>query len=211
MQDIAKRPKKYFSKYQKPFIDFPDLIENQIASYKWLIKTGIAEVFKEFSPIKDYSDKKFELNFTDLVISEPKCDPQFAKENELTYEAQVKVRVKLQNKMLGTIKEQEVFIADLPLMTNYGTFIVNGVERVIVPQLARSAGVFFVDLDVKGKTMFGAKIIPNRGVWIELETEADNTIIVRVDKKRKFPVTSLLRVMGLKTDEEIIKAFKGTN
>lgn len=211
MQDIAKRPKKYFSKYQKPLVDFPDLIENQIASYKWLIKEGVGEVFKEFSPIKDYSGKKFELNFTDLVISEPKCDPQFAKENELTYESQVKVRVKLQNKMLGTIKEQEVFIADLPLMTNYGTFIVNGVERVIVPQLARSAGVFFVDLDVKGKTMFGAKIIPSRGVWIELESEADGGIVVRVDKKRKFPVTSLLRVMGLKTDEEIIKAFKGTN
>src|SRR5574343_358039 len=210
MQDIAKRPKKYFSKYKEPLVDFPDLIENQLASYKWLIEEGISEVFKEFSPIKDYSDKKFELNFTDLVIGEPKCDPQFAKENELTYEAQIKVRVKLQNKMLGTVKEQEVFMADLPLMTSYGTFIVNGVERVIVPQLARSAGVFFVDMDVKGKTMFGANIIANRGVWIELESEQDGTLSVRIDKKRKFPVIAFLRVMGLKTDEEIMKAFKGS-
>lgn len=210
MQDIAKRPKKYFSKYKEPFIDFPDLIENQLKSYEWLIKNGIAEVFKEFSPIKDYSEKKFELNFTDMVVSEPKYDPQFAKDNELTYEAQVKVRVKLQNKMLGTVKEQEIFMADLPLMTNYGTFIVNGVERVIVPQLARSAGVFFVDMDVKGKTMFGAKIIPARGVWIEIESEVDGSLSVRIDKKRKFPVIAFLRVMGLRTDEEIVKAFKGT-
>ena len=210
MHDIAKRPKKYFSKYKKPLVDFPDLIENQLASYEWLIKQGIGEVFKEFSPIKDYSEKKFELNFTDLVIGEPKCDPQFAKENELTYEAQIKVRVKLQNKMLGTIKEQEVFMADLPLMTNYGTFIVNGVERVIVPQLARSAGVFFVDMDVKGKTMFGAKVIPSRGVWIEIESEPDGTLSVRIDKKRKFPVIAFLRVMGLQTDEQILNAFKGS-
>lgn len=210
LKDIGLRKKKYFSKYKKPLVEFPSLIKDQLESYEWLIATGFKEVFKEFSPISDYSGKKFDLEFVSFTIGEPKFDENHAKENKLSYEAGVKAQVRLVNKTLGSVKEQEIFLADLPLMTGHGTFIINGVERVIVPQLARSAGVFFVDQDVKGKRMFGAKIIPARGVWIEIESEQDGTLAVRIDRKRKFPLVSLLRILGLHTNEEIEKAFKGT-
>lgn len=209
MDATKARPKKYFGRYKQPLIEFPNLIEAQLKSYEWLIKEGIKEIFKEFSPISDYSQKKFVLEFTSFSLSEPKYDENHAKVNKLSYQGLLKARVKLQNKILGTVKEQEIFISEIPLMTEHGTFIINGVERVIVPQLARSFGVFFTDSENKGKIFFGAKIIPARGVWIELESEADGAIYVRVDKKRKFPVTSLLRVLGFDTDEAILKAFKG--
>ncbi|MFZ2072488.1 MAG: DNA-directed RNA polymerase subunit beta [Minisyncoccia bacterium] len=207
MQTEAKRPKKYFSRYKKPLIEFPNLIQAQVKSFKWLVETGIGEVFKEFSPIADYSGKKFQLDFTSFSLSEPKCDENYAKVNKLSYEGLLKARVKLTNKILGTIKEQEIFISEIPLMTNHGTFIINGVERVIVPQLARSFGVFFTESENKGKRCFGAKIIPARGVWIEIESEADGGIYIRIDKKRKFPATALLRAMGFHTDEMMLKAF----
>ncbi|MCX6755403.1 MAG: DNA-directed RNA polymerase subunit beta [Candidatus Nomurabacteria bacterium] len=209
MQKSVARPKKYFSRYKKPLIEFPNLIETQVKSFKWLVENGIGEVFKEFSPINDYSGKKFQLEFTSFTLGEPKCDEYTAKLNKLSYEGLLKVRVKLTNKVLGTIKEQEIFMSEFPLMTAHGSFIINGVERVIVPQLARSFGVFFTESESKGKRFFGAKIIPARGVWIEIESEADGAIYVRIDKKRKFPATALLRVMGYHTDEEIIKAFAG--
>ncbi|MDQ5901381.1 MAG: DNA-directed polymerase subunit beta [Patescibacteria group bacterium] len=201
--------KKYFSKYKEPLVPMPNLLETQIESYKWLIKEGIKETLKEFSPMKDYSEKKFELSFESFTLGEPKHTPLYTKENKLSYEAPLKVRVKLLNRLNGSTKEQEVFFSDFPLMTKQGTFIINGVERVIVPQLTRSSGVFFTELDVKGRKKFGAKIIPNRGVWIEFETDKDNTVYARIDKKRKFPVTELMRVMGLDTDDKIRKAFKG--
>ncbi len=208
MPTTNKRPQKYFSKYKKPLSPFPNLLETQITSFDWLIREGIKEVFKEFSPITDYSGKKFELEFSSFTLTEPKYDEHYAKENKLSYEAQIKVRVKLINKIMGGVaKEQEVFMSDIPMMTPHGTFIVNGVERVIVPQLARSFGIFFTENESKGQIFFGAKAIPARGVWIEMETEADGVIYVRIDKKRKFPVTSLLRVLGLATDEQILKAF----
>ncbi len=203
----GKREKKYFSKFKKPTIAFPNLIETQIESYDWLIKNGLKEVFKEFSPINDYSEKKFQLEFSSFTLGEPKHDEQYAKINKLTYEAPLKARVKLHNKMLGSSKEQEIFMTDIPLMTGHGTFVINGVERVIVPQLARSFGVFFIDQELKGKRFFGAKIIPARGVWIEIESESDGLLYVRIDKKRKFPITSFLRVLGLATDDQILKAF----
>ncbi len=207
MQTKTSLPKKYFSRYKKPLIEFPNLIETQVKSFKWLVETGIGEVFKEFSPINDYSSKKFQLEFTSFSIGEPKCNEHDAKINKLSYEGLLKARVKLTNKVLGTVKEQEIFMSEIPLMTAHGTFIINGVERVIVPQLARSFGVFFTESESKGKRFFGAKIIPARGVWIEIESEYDGAIYVRIDKKRKFSVTSLLRVMGYKSDEEILKAF----
>jgi len=202
-----KRPKKYFGRYKKPLIDFPNLIEAQTRSYKWLVEEGMKEVFKEFSPIIDYSGKKFELEFNSFSISEPNCEENEAKINKLSYQGLLKTRVKLNNKILGTVKEQEIFMSEIPLMTQHGTFIINGVERVIVPQLARSFGVFFTESENKGKKYFGAKIIPARGVWIEIESESDGAIYVRIDKKRKFPVTALLRVMGYHTDDSILKAF----
>src|SRR3989338_5533171 len=202
----AKRPKKYFSRYKKPLAPFPNLIEAQVKSFKWLVETGIAEVFKEFSPIADYSAKKFQLEFTSFSLSESKSTENDAKINKISYQGLLKARVKLTNKILGTVKEQEIFMSELPLMTNHGTFIINGVERVIVPQLARSFGVFFTDSEIKGNRYFGAKIIPARGVWIEIESEPDGAIYVRIDKKRKFPVTALLRAIGYVSNEAIEQA-----
>jgi len=202
------RPKKYFSRYKKPLTVFPNLIEAQTKSFTWLIEEGIKEVFKEFSPIADYFGKKFELEFTSFSLGEPNCDEHHAKINKLSYQGLLKARVKLKNKILGTIKEQEIFMSEFPLMTPHGTFIINGVERIIVPQLARSFGVFFTESENKGKRYFGAKMIPARGVWIEVESESDGAVYIRIDKKRKFPVTSLLRVMGYSTNEEMLKAFE---
>ena len=207
MQTETKRPKKYFSRYKKPLVEFPNLIEAQVKSFKWLVETGIGEIFKEFSPIIDYSGKKFQLEFTSFSLSESKTDENNSKINKLSYQGLLKARVKLTNKILGTVKEQEIFMSELPLMTEHGTFIINGVERVIVPQLARSFGVFFTESETKGHRYFGAKVIPARGVWIEIESEADGGIYVRIDKKRKFPATALLRAMGLETNEMILKAF----
>ena len=199
--------KKYFSRYKKPLVPFPNLIEDQLISFNWLVEKGIKEVFKEFSPINDYSDKKFQLDFTSFSLGEPKFDEEYSKINKLTYEGPLKARVKLLNKSIGTSKEQEIFMADVPLMTKHGTFIINGVERVIVAQLTRSFGVFFTEQESKSKRYFGAKIIPARGVWIEIESDADGAVYVRIDKKRKFSIASLLRVLGLTKDEDILKAF----
>lgn len=204
----AVRPKKYFSKYKKPLVEFPNLIQHQLDSFNVFIEKGIKEVFKEFTPIQDYSGKKFQLDFVSFHLTQPKIDEHYAKENKLSLEAQLKARVKLTNKQTGSEKEQEIFMSDIPVMTSHGTFIINGVERSIIPQLSRSSGVFFTELDIKGKRYFGAKIIPNRGVWIEIESEADGTIQVRIDKKRKFPITSLLRALGLTSNEDIKKHFK---
>src|SRR3989338_613862 len=208
MSTATARPKKYFARYKKPLIKFPNLIEAQLKSYKWLVETGLSEVFKEFSPIGDYSGKKFNLEFVSFSLSESKHDESYSKINKLSYQGILKARVKLTNKILGTVKEQEIFMSDLPLMTSHGTFIINGVERVIVPQLARSFGVFFTESENKGKKYFGAKIIPARGVWIEIESESDGAIYIRIDKKRKFPATALLRVLGYNTNEMILKAFE---
>ena len=204
----TKRPKKYFSRYKKPLVEFPNLIEAQLKSFKWLIEQGIGEVFKEFSPIADYSGKKFQLEFTSFSLSESKSDENNSKINKLSHQGLLKARVRLTNKILGTVKEQEIFMSELPLMTSHGTFIINGVERVIVPQLARSFGVFFTESESKGQKYFGAKIIPARGVWIEIESEADGGIYIRIDKKRKFPATTFLRTMGYETNEMILKAFE---
>ncbi|HUD04280.1 MAG TPA: DNA-directed RNA polymerase subunit beta [Candidatus Paceibacterota bacterium] len=203
------KEKKYFGRFKEPLIEIPNLVQAQTQSYNWLIEKGLSELFAEFSQIKDYADKKFELSFSGFTLEKPKHDEHHAKVNKLSYDAPLKVRVKLKNKMLDSTKEQEIFLADFPLMTPQGTFIVNGIERVIVAQLARSFGMFFTSDEVKGKTVFGAKIIPARGAWIEIETEADGTIVARIDRKRKFLVTALLRVLGAKTDEEILALFKG--
>lgn len=209
LDNVGKRKKKYFSKYKKPLIDLPNLFEGQTESYKWLIKEGVQQVLDEFSPIADYSGKKFEMEFVSFDLDAPKYDEKYAKENKLTYEAPMKVRVKLLNKTINSEKEQEIFMADFPLMTKHGTFIINGIERVIVPQLARSFGVIFTANDIKGRNYFGAKIIPARGAWIEFETDQHGLFFVRIDKNRKFPATTFLRVLGAQTDKEILDLFKG--
>jgi len=208
-ESVGDLPKKYFKSYQKPLIPIPDLIQDQRESFNRLIENGIKEVLKEFSPVKDFSEKKFELFFKGFEIGKPICDEREAKENKVSYEAPLKVKIKLHNKIEGTEKEQEIFMADVPIMTRQGTFVVSGIERVIVPQLARSFGVFFTSNIMKGKKGFGSKVIPLRGVWVEIDTEFDGVVYVRIDRKRKFPVTSLFRVLGAGSDKEILDLFKG--
>mgnify|MGYP003393206508 CR=1 FL=1 len=203
------RPKKYFARFKEPKTELPNLVESQITSFDWIMKHGLKEIFKEFSPIKDYSEKKFELEFVSFEVGVPKFDEHFAKDNKLSFEAPLRAMVRLKNKAQNSVKEQEVFMADFPLMTPHGTFIINGVERVIVPQLARSFGVFFTVSEMKGKEYFGARIIPSRGAWIEIDSEPDGAIYVRVDRRRKFPASSLLRVLGAETDEQILTLAKG--
>lgn len=202
-------PQKYFKKYRAPKVELPDLIEPQRESFTWLIEEGFKEVFKEFSPISDYSDKKFELHFKKYEVGAPKCSPEHARENRLTYDAPIRATVVLKNKTFGGEKEQEIFLTDIPMMTEHGTFIINGVERVIVPQLARSYGIFFTATEAKGKIYFGAKVIPARGAWVEIDSEPDGAIYVKIDRKRKFPVTSLLRVLGAKTEKDMLALFRG--
>ncbi len=208
-QTTAVRPKKYFSRYQVPLTEMPNFVESQVVSFKWLIEQGLSNLLKDFSPIKDYAEKKFELSIGSAELMLPKFDEHYAKLNKLNYEGQIKVRVTLKNKSLNVVKEQEMFLADFPVMTDHGTFIINGVERVIAPQLARSFGIFFTSNELKGKTFFGAKIIPARGVWMEIEIDADNIIYCRIDRKRKFPVTSLLRILGAETNQKINELFDG--
>ncbi len=204
----ASRPQKFFSRYKTPLTDIPHLVEAQLTSFSQLMANGFENLLKEFSPITDYAGKKFELSIGGMELVRPKYDEHFAKNNKMNYEGQIKVKVTLKNKSLNVVKEQEMFLADFPLMTDHGTFIINGVERIITPQLARSFGIFFTAEEVKGKNFFGAKIIPARGVWMEIETDTDGTIYCRIDRKRKFPVTSLLRILGAKTNEAIIDLFK---
>src|SRR3990167_164994 len=206
--EVGSRPKKHFSKYRPPLMEMPNLVESQIDSYKWLLSKGLEEVRAEFSAISDYSGKKFELNILDFKVSGPKYDEHYAKENKLSYEGTLKATIRLKNKTLSVQKEQEIFMADFPLMTSHGTFVISGIERVIAPQLSRSFGIFFTSGDVKGQIKFGAKIIPARGVWVELDTEADGALYVRIDQKRKFPVTTLLRIWGIGSDDAVLARFK---
>lgn len=189
-------------------VESPNLVKSQLESFDWLVKHGLKEVFEEFSSIKDFSEKKFVFDFVGFELEKPKYDEYYAKDNKLSYEAPLKVRVRLKNFIQKTEKEQEIFMADFPLMTSHGTFIISGIERVVVPQLARSFGVFFTSQAIRGRTLFGAKIIPSRGAWIEFETDLEGAIYARIDKKRKFPATILLKVFGAKNEKEIMDLFK---
>ena len=206
----SARPQKYFGKFQEPLVKMPSLVESQIASFTEFVEGGAERVFKEFSPITDHSGKKFELELVKFSFADLRINEHNAKKLNRTYEAPLSMVVRLKNKTTGDKKEQEIFLADFPWMTAHGTFIINGVERIVVPQLARSYGVFFEAVPYKGKNYFAAKIIPARGVWIEIESDADGGIYVKIDRKRRFPVTSLLRVLGLKTDAEMMNKFGKT-
>ncbi|MDO8557885.1 MAG: DNA-directed RNA polymerase subunit beta [bacterium] len=201
-------PYKYFSKYRAPVIEPPHLVELQIDSYRWFLERGLQELFDEVSPVKDYTGKSLELIFSDYYLDEPKYDEKSAKHYNLSYEAPLRARMRLANNQTGEMKEQEIFMGDFPLMTPRGTFIVNGVERVVVSQLIRSPGVFFTEERIRGRKTHGAKIIPNRGAWLEFDTDIDGIISVKVDRKRKMPVTTLLRAFGLGTDDQIRARFK---
>src|SRR3989338_2823302 len=201
--------KKFFGRYKEPLTAIPNLVEMQKRSYELLVAEGLAELFKEFSPISDYSKKKFDLEFAGFELSAPRFDEHYARENKVSYDTPLRARVKLTNKTLGVVKEQEIFMADFPIATDRGTFVINGVERVVVPQLARSFGIFFTAQELKAGRFFGAKMIPSRGAWIEIETDADEVIWVKIDRKRKFPITSLLRMFGQCGDTDLLKAVSG--
>ncbi|MFA5995681.1 MAG: DNA-directed RNA polymerase subunit beta [Patescibacteria group bacterium] len=186
----------------------PNLIEVQRTSYKWFMDEGLKELLDEISPIQDFTGKDLELHFDNYYLDEPRFDEVTAKDKNVTYEAALRVRARLKNKRTNEIKEQEVYLGDFPLMTNRGTFIINGIERVVVSQLIRSAGVFFTSENIRGRNYYGAKVIPNRGAWLEFETDANNVIYVKIDRKRKVPITALLRSFGFSTNEEIIALFK---
>jgi len=185
----------------------PDLIEIQKDSYNWFIKEGLIELFDEINPITDFIGRDLELYFEDYYLDEPKFSEVESREKNITYEAPLRVKARLLNKKNNHAVNQEVFLGDFPLMTEKGTFVINGIERVVVSQLIRSAGVMFTAEFVKGKKCYGAKIIPNRGAWLEVETDANKVIWVRIDRKRKVAITSLLRAFGYATDEELIKLF----
>lgn len=205
MKEVSNR--KYFVERLDKNVVLPNMIEVQIDSYRWFLDEGIRELLDEISPISDFSGKKLELHFLEHSIGEPKYDPEVCKVKNLTYEAPLKVHVQLINKESGEIKEQDVFLGGIPLMTNKGTFIVNGIERVVVSQLVRSPGVFF-SKNAAAPGMHNAKIIPKRGAWLEIETDKKGVLTVKIDRKRKIPISSLLRVFGFKKDSEILELFR---
>ncbi|SFF00888.1 DNA-directed RNA polymerase subunit beta [Alteribacillus iranensis] len=185
-------------------LELPNLIEIQTASYQWFLDEGIREMFQDISPIEDFTGNLV-LEFIDYSLGDPKYSIDESKERDVTYSAPLRVKVRLMNKETGEVKEQEVFMGDFPLMTDTGTFVINGAERVIVSQLVRSPSVYFNEkMDKNGKKGYTATVIPNRGAWLELETDAKDIVYVRIDRTRKIPVTVLLRALGFGSDQEII-------
>ncbi len=185
-------------------LELPNLIEIQTSSYQWFLDEGLKEMFNDISPIDDYSGK-LKLEFIDYSLGEPKYGIQESKERDVTYSAPLRVKVRLYNQETGEVKDQEVFMGDFPLMAETGTFIINGAERVIVSQLVRSPSVYFNSkIDKNGRKGYTATVIPNRGAWLEYETDAKDIVYVRIDRTRKLPVTVLLRALGFGSDQEII-------
>ena len=200
--------RKLFSKFGIDQFEAPNLVQVQLDSYKWFLDVGFKELLAEVSPIEDWTAKELQLSFLDYKLEEPKYNERVAIEKNTSYEAPLKVKIGLQNKKTGQYKEQELFLADFPLMTQRGTFIINGVERVVISQLIRSPGALFsLSRSSRQQRFFGAKLIPARGAWLEFETEYNGVISVRIDRKRKVAATALLRALGLAKDEDIKKAF----
>ena len=194
---------------QKEVLEMPNLIEVQKDSYNWFLEEGLKEVFEDISPITDYSGK-LSLEFVDFTLCEDdvKYSIEECKERDATYAAPLKVRVRLYNKENDEIKEHEIFMGDLPLMTETGTFVINGAERVIVSQLVRSPGIYYaIAHDKVGKRLFSSTVIPNRGAWLEYETDSNDVFYVRVDRTRKVPITVLIRALGRGTNAEILELF----
>ena len=185
----------------------PDLIEVQKDSYRWFLSDGLRELFEEVSPVRDFIGRDLELWFENYYLDAPKFDEVTSRAKNLTYESPLRVNTKLVNKKSGKVVAQEVYLGDFPIMTDRGTFIINGIDRVVVSQLIRSAGVFFTQEVIGERKYYGAKIIPNRGSWLEIETDANGVIWVKIDRKRKVAITSLLRAFGYPSDEEVIALF----
>ena len=190
-------------------LDVPNLIQSQVQSFEWFKTEALSEVFKEITPIRDYTGNKYDLHFLDHYFKEPKDSPDECKAKEITSAAPLYIKTRLVMKETGELKEQEIFMGDLPVMTSNGTFIVNGAERVVVSQLVRSPGVYFVlQKDIASdRDLCFAKLIPSRGAWLEFETSSKNVLSVKVDRKRKVPATTFLRSIGIATDEELLELF----
>lgn len=200
---FGRRKRRSYARINE-VLEIPNLIEIQQKSYQWFLDEGLREMFQDISPIQDFTGNLV-LEFIDYSLGEPKYSVDDSKERDVTYAAPLRVRVRLINKETGEVKEQEVFMGDFPIMTETGTFIINGAERVIVSQLVRSPSVYYnTKVDKNGKKTFTATVIPNRGAWLELETDAKDIIYVRIDRTRKIPVTVLLRALGFGTDAEIL-------
>lgn len=199
--------KRVFFTEDDTVLSVPDLIAHQKDSWKEFVDTGLGEIFTEINPIDDYTGQKLSLSFKEYAFRDPKNSERFAKENNITYDAPLYARVELVNKVTGEVKEQEIYLGDYPWMTERGTFIINGTERVVVSQLIRSPGVFFTADNVAGHNNYGAKIIPGRGAWLEFETTTSGVIYVKIDRRRKMPVTTLLRAFGYSKTSEIKDLF----
>ncbi len=208
---MAKKPstssdRVYFTSGDNA-LPLPNLIAHQKDSWRWFVEEGLSEIFSEINPIDDYTGQKLSLRFGKYYFGEPKSTDQFAKENNLTFEAPLHATVELTNKTSGVVEEQEIYLGDYPWMTDRGTFVINGTERVVVSQLIRSAGVFFTAETVAGRNYYGAKIIPGRGAWMEFETASNGAIYVKIDRRRKIPATTLLRALGYPKTSEIKELF----
>ena len=199
----GKRVRMSYSRVDE-VLELPDLIEVQRSSYEWFLEEGLREVFDDISPIQDYTGNLI-LEFVDYYLDEePKYTEDEARERDANFSAPLKVKVRLINKETGEVKEQEVFMGDFPLMTQKGTFIINGAERVVVSQLVRSPGVYYSsEIDKTGKSLYSATVIPNRGAWLEYEADSNDVVYVRIDRTRKLPITTLLRAFGFQNDAEI--------
>lgn len=206
MKKMSKLPTKVFSTYEGSLIGEPDLLALQTESYNWFKEKGLQELFEEVSPIRDYAGKDLELHFGSYYFDEPKYTEEESVMKGITFEAPLRGKVRLVNKTKKSDKEQEVYLGDFPIMTPRGTFIINGVERVVISQLVRSPGVYFLANLYRGRRLFAAKLIPNRGTWLEFETDQSGAIAVKIDRHRKVPVTCLLRVFGF-DDKDIAKVF----
>ncbi len=207
MGNMQKAPAntRIFLHQNKELLELPNLIKIQTDAYDWFVDEGLKELFAELSPIEDFTGKKYALSFKDYHFEKPKFTKAQTKDKNISYEASLKVSAELVNKETGEVKTQEIFMGDYPIMTDRGTFIINGVERVVVSQLVRSPGVFFTRDN--NASYFGAKIIPNRGAWLELETGQNGVMSVKIDRKRKIAVTALLRAFGYGSDKEIKELF----
>jgi DNA-directed RNA polymerase subunit beta len=203
----SKTAKRVYFTPQDDVLDLPNLVDHQNKSFQWLVDEGLGELLAEISPIDDYTNTKLSLVFKDYHFEDPKTTEAEARENNISYEAPLKATVELTNKVTGEVKEHEIYLGDYPWMTRRGTFIINGAERVVVSQLIRSSGVFYTS-DQHGTThLYSAKVIPGRGAWLEFETAANGALYVKIDRKRKIPVTTLLRALGM-TNEQMKDAFK---
>ena len=203
---VGKRTRYSYAKI-KEVMDMPHLLDIQRNSYKWFLEDGLQEIFRDISPIQDFTGNLV-LSFESFKLGDPKYDIDECKERDVTLAAPLRVNVRLVNRETGEIKEQEVFMGDFPLMTETGTFIINGAERVIVSQLVRSPGAYYGEtIDPTGKKLYNATVIPNRGAWIELETDANDVISVRIDRTRKLPVTVLIRALGFGSNSAIAELF----